>query len=260
MALLPEQEELLVQLVEAARRVPRPEQTFTHYHLPSFGNDAPDCVIGAGIEDRIPVLGGDVGELNGAGYIRYGSHAWGDHGIPFTITSEGFRAYEELRERDPDASAAIEQEVRRYLDGSFQSRYPAAYERLAAAEQMLWQADPSSDFTTIGHKTREATQQFATALVDRYAPPGVDPDPAKAKSRLRAVVDARRDALGTAKAELLTSLAEYHDGVNAVIQRQEHGDQKPGEPLTWEDARVAVFHTAILLHEYDRLLNLPSGS
>jgi hypothetical protein len=46
--------------------------------------------------------------------------------------------------------------------------------------------------------------------------------------------------------------------MNEIVQRQEHGDQKPGEPLTWEDARAAVFHTAILLHEYDRVLRLPT--
>jgi hypothetical protein len=53
---------------------------------------------------------------------------------------------------------------------------------------------------------------------------------------------------------LLTALADYQDAVNAVIQRQEHGDQRPGNPLTWEDARAAVFQTANMLHEYARLL------
>ena len=33
------------------------------------------------------------------------------------------------------------------------------------------------------------------------------------------------------------------------------GDQKAGDPLSWEDARAAVFHTALLMYEYDRLLN-----
>lgn len=51
------------------------------------------------------------------------------------------------------------------------------------------------------------------------------------------------------------ALAEYQEAVNSLVQRQEHGDQKVGDPLTWEDARAAVFHTALLMYEYDRLLN-----
>ena len=50
------------------------------------------------------------------------------------------------------------------------------------------------------------------------------------KNRLRAVVACRRDALGEAKAALLVALAEYQDAVNDIVQRQEHGDQKSGEP------------------------------
>jgi hypothetical protein len=43
--------------------------------------------------------------------------------------------------------------------------------------------------------------------------------------------------------------------VRRLVQRQEHGNQKPGEPLAWEDARIAVFYTALLMYEYDRQFN-----
>jgi len=43
--------------------------------------------------------------------------------------------------------------------------------------------------------------------------------------------------------------------VNDVVQRQEHGDQKQNDPLTWEDARAAVFQTAMLMFEFDRVLS-----
>ncbi|MBA3735853.1 MAG: hypothetical protein H0W90_11775 [Actinobacteria bacterium] len=258
MALLPEQEELLVTLVEAARKVPRHQQQFMHM---SFTTDqqigSMDSVIGDAIDGQLQVLGSDMVELSAHRYIRYGSHAWGDSAIPFTITADGFHHYEALRDRSKDTLNAVEEEVQRYLDGTFAERFPAAYERLQAAEQMLWQSDPSPNFTTIGHKLREAVQQFATAMLDRHGPEDVDGDPTKTKNRLRAVIEMRREELGTAKTSLLQALIDYQDAVNEMVQRQEHGDQKPGGGLTFEDARAAVFQTAMLLHEYDRLLNRP---
>jgi hypothetical protein len=254
MDLATEQVDLLAALVEAARRVPRAEQTFYLYRLEAMGESVPDFVIGAGLTDQLPVLSGDLGELASEELIRWGPSAWGDDRTPFTLTNKGFRVYEDIRSRDSDPSAAIEQEVRQFLDGSFRERFPSAHGRLAAAEALLWQADPSSDLTTIGHKTREAVQQFATELGARYPTADLDPDPAKTTNRLRAIVAGQRDALGNRMATLLDALASYQEAVNGVIQRQEHGDQKEGEPLTWEDARATVFNTALLLHEYDRLL------
>ena len=31
------------------------------------------------------------------------------------------------------------------------------------------------------------------------------------------------------------------------------------DPLTWDDARAAVFHTALLMYEYDRLVDGSNG-
>jgi hypothetical protein len=72
---------------------------------------------------------------------------------------------------------------------------------------------------------------------------------------MRGVLDANRERLGDSKSELLVALLMYLDAVNGLVQRQEHGDQKPGEPLTWEDARASVFQTANLMFEFDRVLN-----
>jgi hypothetical protein len=255
--LLPEQEELLVTLVEAARNVPRPQQQFVLYV-----DSGPDqiagtraAIVGEPLEGELAVLEGDVQALFNAGLLDRGTMIWGEPTQPFTISAAGFAHYEEMRQRPADPGVAIEEETRRYLDGTFKDRFPEAYARLAAAEQMLWKADAADNYTTIGHKLREATQQFATEMVQRHQVADAQPDPAKTKNRLRAVVESQRDRLGTARSDLLKALAEYQDAVNDLVQRQEHGDQKPGEALTWEDARAAVFHTALLLYEYDRLLN-----
>lgn len=52
----------------------------------------------------------------------------------------------------------------------------------------------------------------------------------------------------------LDALLEYWRSVSGLIQRQEHGNQKVGSELTWEDARRAVFQTGIVLFELDRAL------
>ena len=40
-----------------------------------------------------------------------------------------------------------------------------------------------------------------------------------------------------------------------LVQRQEHGAQKEGEDLTYEDARRVLLHTAMVMDECDRILS-----
>lgn len=255
MKLLREQEQILFTLVESARKVPRHEQQFL---LNSYETDQQiasiDVVQGAGLDGELRVLGEDVFILYREGFLE---GQWNtDGGARFTVSAAGFAYYETLRDRSVDPAAAVEEEIRRSLESArFRDRFGEAYDRLAAAEQMLWRSRPEDDLTTIGHKLREAIQQFASAMIDLYQPLEFDADPARTKNRLRAVLEMHRARLGESKTELLTALIEYQDAVNSVVQRQEHGDQKPGDALTWEDGRAAVFQTAILMFEFDRLLN-----
>jgi hypothetical protein len=69
-----------------------------------------------------------------------------------------------------------------------------------------------------------------------------------------AVIARHGGQLGEARSHLLDALLAYWGEVNDLLQRQEHGGQKEGEPLTWEDGRRAVFHTAIVMYEIDRTL------
>jgi hypothetical protein len=119
----------------------------------------------------------------------------------------------------------------------------------------LWQSSPDVDLTKIGHTLREALQRFATELIEVHDPANADPDIQKTTKRLAAVVDVHRDRLGERKSELLDALIAYQAAVNGVIQRAEHADQKPGEPLTWDDLRSACFQTVNLMVEVDRVLS-----
>ncbi len=104
----------------------------------------------------------------------------------------------------------------------------------------------------IGHTCREAVQLFITDLVERHRPAAIEPDPQKTVARLKTIL-ATVD-LPTAVAAFLSALLAYFGTVNDLVQRQEHGAQKQGDPLTWEDARRVVFHCGLVMYELDRAL------
>ena len=248
--LLPAQEELLDQLVEATQKVPRHEQQFTLLSGPDQG---PAYVVGAGV--RIEVLREDVWALDRYDYVSGQWYMDSETPVPFTVTRKGYDSYRQRHAAPAEPAERIEEDLFAHLSSEeFSARYPEAFTRWSGVESLLRQSDPQDDLTTIGHKAREALQQFATALVERHKPPDVDSDPAKTINRLRAVIEQCRGQISSRHAALLDALVEYWNAVDGVVQRQEHGDQKGGEPVTWEDARTVVVHTALVMFEIDRLL------
>ena len=241
-----EQIELLLGLVDAALAVDRAERKFYMSRT-----DGPDILFGPG--GQRTVLGEDIYDLINAGMLRRrGSWVGGD--VEFTLAPEAFALAEEAGALMP--MERVEESISRYLDEpAFKEKYPLAYQRWQEAANLLWGDSSADELTTIGHKTREAVQEFATALVQRAGLDGtVDGDPAHTVARLRAVIDASRENLGDARRHLLDALLTYWGEVHDLLQRQEHGGQKEGEPLAWEDGRRAVFQTAVVMYEIDRTI------
>jgi hypothetical protein len=54
---------------------------------------------------------------------------------------------------------------------------------------------------------------------------------------------------------MLDALVTYWGTVSDLVQRQEHGAAKEGEPIGREDARVTVFQTAMVMFECSRALD-----
>jgi len=50
----------------------------------------------------------------------------------------------------------------------------------------------------------------------------------------------------------LDALLVYWGTACDLVQRQEHGSQREGAPLTWEDARRVVFQTMLVMYEVGR--------
>jgi hypothetical protein len=200
----------------------------------------------------LTVVPDDIRVLESKGLIRV-THRGKGAGMVFRVTVEGEDHYAELKRRAGEPVAQVEDDLRTYLDAEqFRSRYGKAHERWSRAAELVWRADSLDALTTIGHLTREAMQDFATALVERHQPSGVNTDPTKTLDRVSAVIQQHRPQLGESRSDFLDALFGYWRAANGLVQRQEHGGQKENEPLVWEDGRRVIFHTAVVMAELDR--------
>lgn len=239
----PEHEALLADMVEAARAVPRHEQKF---FLAEY--DGGEILVGAGLQHE--VLGRDVRALVRAGLV---DDVIADPMIGSSelfVSNEGYSYYAAMRQKEGEPPARVEGEIRRLLEADrFRDSYSEAYRLWAEAEALLWDDASDRNLSTIGFKLRQAVQEFASALVVRYEPPGVDSSPQATKNRIRAVINLYRPALGDRRADLLSELVEYWSRGIDLIQRQAHSGEPGNESATWQDARSVVLHSAVLMSE-----------
>jgi len=243
----PEQEELLAALVEAARNVPRNQRQKFEFFRASVLHPG---LAGGALEAYAGNL--EILAHNGLLALSYGSR-----GSPlYDVTPEGFEYYRQMKEQSGQPLKRVENTVRDYLTVEhFQRSHAEAYQKWSQAESMLWASDSERQLTTIGHLCREVLQAFATTLVNRHQPPDVDQDVAHIVSRIRAVLELRTNQIGSTEKPFLDALLAYWGTVSDLVQRQEHGAQKEGGSLVWEDGRRIVFQTAIVMFEIDRSLS-----
>ena len=160
--------------------------------------------------------------LEDAGLIRAIRFSQNQGNPTFILTPEAFEHYAATREKEP--AVRQESELRRFLDSDvFKAEYPNAYAKWSEADVLLWQSDSERDFTTIGHKVREALQEFATEVTARYDPPDAEANPTLVNRRLGAVIAMFLAALGEGRAKLLKALGDYSEATLDIVQRQEHG-------------------------------------
>ncbi|MFN2397221.1 MAG: hypothetical protein ABR543_01045 [Gemmatimonadaceae bacterium] len=252
-----DQKHLLAMLADAARGVPREQRrafvrtnTFmgqTQIHHPGLANG------------KAQVYPGDLDALMRSGLLAPSSHFRSLGG--FDVTPRGFEYSRRLARTADEAVLRVEETVTQHLlspDG-FRRRYPTVYNKWADAESKLWSAQSDRELTTIGHLCREAMQEFSSALVDAFPPPNVPVNKASTVARLKAVLESAPGLGGTERAHL-AALVAYWGSLSDLVQRQEHGALKEGEPVGWEDARRVVFQTCNLLYELDRSLTRGSRS
>jgi hypothetical protein len=246
----PVQQELLITIVEAARNTPIDSRQKFFVHQ-SFGGDT--LIYPTIPNKKAQIYFGDVEALANEGLLSLGYRS---QGTPkFDVTPLGFKYYEFLKKKMGEPVERIVKTVRTYLDSNnFIKAYPTAYEKWHSAEELLWETDSKQQLTLIGHLCRESIQEFANCLVSIHNPPNAPADKSKTVARLKAVIAAKTESLGDSKKAFLDALVAYWGTVIDLIQRQEHGSQKEGQPLVWEDARAVVFQALIVMFEIDRNL------
>jgi hypothetical protein len=244
----PEQEQLLITLVEASRDVPRDQREF--FLIRALGSS--DEVEGGGLASPIQVSVPDLEYLGEHGLLRIKVHPGGNQ-FDFTVSPQGVDCYEAIHRRAATPLQQVDARIHSYLESpEFRAACPAAFQRWKEAAELSWSTDSKDHLSAIGHKAREAMQEFATALVERHRPSDVNPDPAKTLDRVSAVLRMYHGGLGKRRHALLDALFAYWRAAIALVQRQEHGGQKGGEPLGWEDGRRVVFQTANVMVELHR--------
>ena len=249
-----EHQELLAILVEAVRNVPRDKrQKFLVTYFESRGTGKAE-VVHPGLTNRtLEWYLGDLEMLTRAGLLAMTPLR--GFGWELDVTPEGFAYYRMMKQQMGEPTQRLETTMNQYLTSAhFQERYPQAYQKWAAAESLLWGSDSREQLTMIGHLCREAIQEFATVLVDQFQPSHVKQDKASTVARIRTVLDLQDHMLGNTVKPFLDALLVYWGTVSDLIQRQEHGAQREGVALVWEDGRRVVFQTAILMFEFDRSL------
>lgn len=99
-------------------------------------------------------------------------------------------------------------------------------------------------------------QEFITALVEHYKLLSVDKDKSNTVRRLKAVLDLRKNQVGKTVEPFIEALIAYWGTICDLVQRQEHGAQKEGRELVWEDGRRVVFQTVVVMFEIDKIISL----
>jgi len=245
----PEQEELLDELVEASRNVPRNQREKFRIFRFMGGSSLQHSGLKGG--NKPSPFEGDIETLDREGLIAL-SHG-PKSGISFYVTPRGFKFYELLHQNRQAHTDNVETSIRRFLDSdSFQASYPDAYLRWSEADNLLWESDSNTQFTTIGHLCREALQEFADALVNKYEITDVPDDKAKTVARIRGVLLAKKSVIPRTTEPYLDALLVLWGTTSDLVQRQEHGSQKEGQSLVWEDARRVVFASMMVMFEIEQ--------
>lgn len=243
----PEQKELLITMVEAMRNTRgKRRQGFL------FSNEVggPYIVHDGLPNGQVPAYIGDMEILTQEGFLI---RTYVGPGTPlYDVTPMGYKYYEQLKLSIHQPVQRVEDKIKSYMDSDrFKQKYAKAFQKWSSANNKLWASDSEQQLTEIGHLCREAMQEFTTILIDQFHPADFDKDRAHTVARLRTILKLRASQLGETVAPFLDALLVYWGTVTDLIQRQEHGSQKEGHQLVWEDGRRVVFQTAIVMFEIE---------
>lgn len=168
----------------------------------------------------------------------------------FYVTNEGLNYAAKM-----DASPAID-EVFKNTISLVQQQFPDEYrvpiQLVESAAKKLLVAQDEHSLTEIGHMCRDAIQGFAQIFYSVHCPTDkqeVDLPKNKNLKRVRQVLSLWKEGLGDTKVDLLTALFDYYEQTSNLLQKVEHGSEQGRRQLTWDDTRLAVLSTYLIMSE-----------
>lgn len=199
---------------------------------------------------------GDLSELEVLGYIRFQQRT---PMAMFDLTSKGWRAYQDVKQGSGTTADSVVSESKLYWEVSgFQDRHPDAHNAWSRGAAMLWDAEPDSLLTDIGHRCREATVFFGESCLRLAKAPKPWPAANKTKDRISTTIDLRVGS--ESRRQLLDRMFAYWCELLEFSLRQDHGAERGLEHLSLEDARILVTHALLVMTEIDRACFSPNAS
>ncbi len=243
----PEQIELFKRIVEATLTVGR-ENRQPFMYLRTMGGN-----LVKGNDFSSEVIDGDIETLTERGLLRVQKHS--SSGFAFLVPPDGFAAYKKLRGAATSQFENVQDSVTGFLDSeAFRSRHSGAFAKWDEAAKLLWSSESERELSTIGHKCRESIQIFLTECLEARGISAEQADPQRTVDRLRELIANREAELGERRTDFFKALVAYWGTTSDLAQRQEHSAQREVESLNWEDGRLVVFQTAVLMYEVDRAI------
>jgi hypothetical protein len=251
MTLEDEQKKLLAKFVEAHLNSP-PEARGVFLASEAMGD--PQARF---LHSRVQQLGFKGSRADAEVLARVGllQMSWSSRGTPtFYVLPAGIQAYQQMK-TEGSFVRQVQDDILDFLsDAGFAKKHAAAYAKWTQAARLLRSAESRDQLTTIGHLCREAQQAFAESLAAQHRVDVSKVESAKTVAKLRAVLDAQKARMGATPTSFLSALVAYWGELSDLIQRQEHGAQREGRPLIWEDARRVVFQTCVVMYEIEKTL------
>jgi len=247
MALDSKQNALLVAMVDAFRSTPRRQS----FHCFGVETSHDYVVSHPGIsKDFEGAYPGDLSVLQAEGLIT--STATGRRQLSVDLTPKGIEYASLLRQRTVDPITHVEESIMTLLSpGILNTRYPAATQKWEEARQVLWSKNAMDHLSTIGHLCRECLQEFAFALAQQKGIQVDRKDIAQTVTTIKSVLGS--STIGAADKPFLKALLDYWGTLSDLVQRQEHAGAKEGRPVSLADAKRVVFHTALVMYEFDQV-------
>ncbi len=249
MLLEDEQYQLLAKFVEAHRNTTR-ENRGGFIAIQAYGESQAiflHLMVG-NLEFEGSLSDAEVLAHEGLLHMSYGSK--GDK--LFTVLPQGIKVYEQKKVSSPAIKELLAEPKEFISTHEFKKVHGTASAKWEQAARLLWNADSMEQLTTIGHLCREALQEFTTSLAHEKKVDLSSIEPAKTVSRLKYIIDISSSIPSAKTKTFLSTLISYWGVVSDLVQRQEHGAQKEGEDLVWEDARRVVFHTCVVMFELSK--------